>query len=649
MKIKGSNKSSEVNKDSIEYQNSQKNAIPNPNEPVRKPQIENSNGGSEVAKRQGMNVQSVKSNKRVETPKVQTQFDDSQQYSDMNINKKVSKKKKSKLPIIIIAIIVIIIVVVALKLKGGSEVVDSTPYEKTGRYALDLLQNALIDYSADNINSLVDESYLAQEWNYANGDETREMFIKTICGNVSFSYPKLNIVDSKGNPVLDSDGNQKTQESDMLSGESVTVAIVDYSKLAATMQEDTELIQSMYKKSKYSSEDYTYSDEMTNLMIEYILSKGTLPTTTVEVSIPISESVSSVENSDGTSSSVSSYKIANDIELDKVLFSSDEFHSMIDTFVKVATGWTGKKTEIYIDKDWVENPEYTAWHDELVKRMEADGGVFNKRTSTWEPWYLRDENSNYIYDENGEKVVNYYTIKDENGNDIMQPDEKILGDVEKTHEVDDPFILEQVITYVWCGAYYIQNEYEGNSYSVLQVGDGSFERPAGVGTEIVTVVKASDGYYHDVKISLQGYWTGQDAIDYAISFSEKNRGFDNSSVVQLICYEIKIENLESEDITIDSEMFLSDENSNQSSRTGTMYGFYSEDVVIPAGKSVVINDWATSTELTQKYVCWGKTFGRNFDTVWFKLLAGNGGVIEQYDATQSTVNKSNVDENSVSN
>ena len=188
----------------------------------------------------------------------------------------------------------------------------------------------------------------------------------------------------------------------------------------------------------------------------------------------------------------------------------------------------------------------------------------------------------------------------------------------------------------------------------MQIGDGSHERPAHVGTRVVTVAKGTDDYFHDIRVTLTGYWVGDEAIDYAVSFSEKNRGFDVNSVVQLICYEIMVENLEDEDITISSEMFLSDATSNKSSRTGTMYGFLSDDITIPAGKSVILNDWATSTELKQKYVCWGENFARNFDAVWFAILAGNGGEIEVYDATESTINrgdlsKYNVDSNTKSN
>jgi hypothetical protein len=146
-----------------------------------------------------------------------------------------------------------------------------------------------------------------------------------------------------------------------------------------------------------------------------------------------------------------------------------------------------------------------------------------------------------------------------------------------------------------------------------------------------------------------GYWTDQDAIDYAEKFSTKNRGFTTSSVVQLICYEIYIENLEDEPFSfVSSEMTLADRNTNISSRTGTMYGF--SETVYLAGHGdadkldrTIINDWATSTELAQKYVCWGKDFGRTYSMVFFDCLAGTG-EIPTYSAYEQFTGKSNLTE-----
>ena len=74
-----------------------------------------------------------------------------------------------------------------------------------------------------------------------------------------------------------------------------------------------------------------------------------------------------------------------------------------------------------------------------------------------------------------------------------------------------------------------------------------------------------------------------------------------------------------------------------------MYGFYDTATIQPHTK-VVLNDWATSTELDQKYVCWGKTFLRKYPCVWFKLLAGSGGEVPKYNANESVVNKHSEEE-----
>lgn len=272
---------------------------------------------------------------------------------------------------------------------------------------------------------------------------------------------------------------------------------------------------------------------------------------------------------------------------------------------------------------------------------EADGGRFRKGISKWEPWYLYDENHNLILDENGQKIVEYYTVKDDNGNDWVQPPKTILVDIEKQREVAVDWVNESVIPYCFLGSYYCQNEYKGSYSPDVKVGDGTVEYPAGVGTPIITKCLGSDGKYHDIKITLIGYWKGQDAIDYAIKFSEKNRGFDVNSVIQLICYELKIENLEGKAFAFESDMFLSDKNSNNSTRTGTMYGFH-EKATVEANGSIVINDWATSTELEQKYVCWGESFDRAYATVYFKVLAGEGNV-PTYSAYKAFTGESQVE------
>lgn len=525
-------------------------------------------------------------------------------------------KKKSKLPFILIGLLLVVIVVVAVfVIQKTKLVLQEVDYSKSGKVAYDNLLTALNSYDATNVDLSVGEttgdSYLAQEWSYANNIEIRQDFIISVCANTSFAYPQVAQLSTKGKEMHDSDGNPIMITSPMNNNEAVTVTHIDYTALASTMEEDKEIILKMYKDSGISSEDYDYEEEMTDLMLDYIVSKGNLPTKKTDLTLGVSLGATPI--------------ISDDTELDKLLFSSDEFHSMCDTFSKVATGFTGYKTEKYTEKEEKANPEYTQWKMRFDAYYEADNGKFSKATSKWEPWYKRDENNNFILDENGEKIVNYYTVKDDQGNDWIQPSKTIMVDVEKERQVEVEWVNDSVIPYCFMGAYYCQNEYDGGYSPEVRIGDGTVEHPAGVGTPIITKCLGKDGKYHDVKVTLTGYWIGQDAIDYSISFSEKNRGFDINSVIQLICYEIKIENLEKKDFEFSSEMFLSDKSSNKSTRTGTMYGFYS-DATVKAGESVVINDWATSTELEQKYVTWGSSFNRVYDTVYFRVLAGDGDV-----------------------
>jgi hypothetical protein len=192
------------------------------------------------------------------------------------------------------------------------------------------------------------------------------------------------------------------------------------------------------------------------------------------------------------------------------------------------------------------------------------------------------------------------------------------------------------------GTHYIET-YNGEGDTTYRVGDGSKTHPAGIGTTIITKVKCTDGEYHDVRVALVGYWTGQDAIDYAELFSTKNRGFTTVSVVKLICYEVQIENLENQAFTFETtEMSLADDNSNISSRTGTMYGF-SQNITLQAGETQIVNDWASSTELEQKYAIWGKDFGRTYPMVYFDCLAGTG-VIPPYSAYKAFTGQSSIDE-----
>lgn len=574
-----------------------------------------------------------------QVPNQQMQMNQQMQQPNGNMQQNAPKpKKKGKLiPIVIGVVVIAVVAVVGVKVAGGKKLVaQEVSYESSGRYALDALANAVSNYDATTIDAAVGvedgDSYIAQEWSYVNDVKLRQEFIKKACAVVTFEYPQVQQMSTTGVGMTDANGSPIMIESYMNNGEAVSVTIPDYEKLSASMDEDKEYILKLFKSSKYSEADYTWNDEMTNLMLQYICDKDSIPTKKIDITLPVRVSV------DGKP------YVEDDALLDDALFGSDEFHDMCAKFSQICLGWTGFKDEHYTEQELQHNPEYDEWLDLFLTYFEADGGVYDKATGTfsnvqkaynksrskWEPWYLRNDDNEIQKNEDGTYIVNYFSVKDKNGKDWIQPDEKILVDVDKVRQIEDPWVDETVIMYNWIGQNFIQNRYTGSGSTVVRVGDGSFERPAGIGTTIITKVLGTDGLYHDVKVAMMGYWTEQDAIDYAEKFSTKNRGFTTSSVVQLICYEIYVENLENKPITfLSSEMTLTDKNTNVSSRTGTMYGFSGEVTLAAHGDKdeldrTVINDWATSTELAQKYVCWGKDFGRLFSMVYFDCLAGTG-------------------------
>lgn len=554
-----------------------------------------------------------------------------------------------KLPIIPLAIagvvLLVVLIVVGMKAFGGKKPLEPMVqnYESSGRWALDTLESSLNNYNPEGIDAVVGvedgDSYLAKEWPYVNNVKIRQEFLQTVGALVKFEYPKVQQQATTGEGMVDDAGNPIMIESYMNGNEEFTVTIPDYDKLAKTMDEKADYILQMLDSAKYSDRDYMWPDELTNLMLQFILDDGPLPTKQVQLQLPVRLNTSGKPY------------IESDAALDDLLFGSEEFRYMAAKFSQICVGWTGHIEETYLTYEREHNEEYDRWLELFLSYFEADGGIydpdgdpqfknvqkaFHRTTSKWEPWYLREpDNPNVIQKyPDGTYIVNYFSVKDENGNDWIQPAAEIEKEVENVRLLDDPWEEETGIWYNWLGVHWLETSYHGKGSIVTRVGDGSREHPAGIGTTIITKVLGTDGMYHDVKVALMGYWTGQNAIDYAEKFSTRNRGFTTASVVQLICFEVYVENLEDEPIEFEaSEMTLTDRNSNISSRTGTMYDF--SGVVHlegrdPKGKrkdnQTILNDWATSTELAQKYVCWGKSFGRLFSMVYFDCLAGTGNI-----------------------
>lgn len=620
--------------------------LPNPNEPVNRP---------ETPQRQSRGT-SPQQNQVRRRPAPQQSSPAPQQSPPPE----QPKKKKGKGKFIALGVVgAVVIGMFGIRAYNMSkpkpapkpEMSQSLAYEQSGRYALDAYLDSLKNFDVDTIKAVSPKSWVAREWKYANSDEVRQNWIKSVCAYLEFNYPKQEALDTNGNVYVDDSGNTVIVDSDMVNGESVEVTVVDFATLAVTMEEDVEQIIKAYEESGYSPKDYTYQDEMTNLMLDYLLTKSNYPVKTVEVPIQLAtevevqESTSDVEsNSEVESASevveenennyLGIYYVVDDSELDKVLFSSDDFHGMCDAYAGLIIDYEYQKL---VD-------DYNKQVSDRDAKIKADKNALksrlDKKEITQAEYDLLAADKRFKAEELDKKVKEEkLELSKEVYNELLTP-KKTYPEIPAVKPVEELFPEESVITYTWCGSFFCKNEYTGDSNKEPQVGDGSFELPAGIGTTIVTKALCSDGKFHDVKVTLLNYCTGEDAITYAQKYSEKNRGWDKDSMTQLICYEIEVENLEDKEITLNSQMFLSDENSNKSSRTGSIFGF-TESITLKPHESGYINDWATSTELPYKYVCWGSEFSREYPVVWFKLLAGSGEELEEFDATVSYVGVKN--------
>ena len=521
--------------------------------------------------------------------------------------KKEKSGKKLKLPIIIGSIFGVAILGVGglsiykhLTYKEAPLVAEQIDYANSGIAIYQELESRLNNYDAQSLDNLIGakngDSYLAQEWAYVNEVTVRQEFIKKVCSQVKFEFPKVNQKSTTGVEMPELE--QITCP--MNNGEIPIVEIPDYVTITNKMETDRDYIQNLFVQSGYKISDYDFTNEITNLFIEYYLSLDTIPTTKIEIETPID---------------LTSKTVISDAGLDKMLFGSDEFHAMLAKFSQCCLNFTGQQDNYVIKEVETLNPEYTTWLEKFLPEFEKDGGTYDTQTNKFSDtqpteastWYI-NENSKYVIKEG----------------ELVQPDYMIVTQEEVNEQIELDWVEETGIAYNWLGLYYLTNDYTGEGSTVTRYGDGTLDRPAGVGTSIITKVKGTDLKYHDVRVTLVGYWTGADAIDYIYQQSTSNRGFQANAALQFICYELQIENLEDAEFTFNSEMALTDNKGTVSMYSGVLYGFNNKDITIKPLESLYINDWAASLEINQKYVAWGKSFGIDHNLVYFNLLAGTG-------------------------
>lgn len=197
---------------------------------------------------------------------------------------------------------------------------------------------------------------------------------------------------------------------------------------------------------------------------------------------------------------------------------------------------------------------------------------------------------------------------------------------------------KQVMNTLWCGAYYLQNEYElkdsqGNVIKKgvsANIGDGTKGNPAGLDTGIITYVLTSEKdkesketlNKYPIRVTLRDYKVSEEAIEWFESKDIRNRGIDVTSEVQYCAYTIEVTNLSDRKLVIEDNSCLCDQNANMFPKSGEMFGLVNSLTLEPY-QSGVIESWGKSTELNRKYLIWGKNFDRKLEPVWFRILMGN--------------------------
>lgn len=185
----------------------------------------------------------------------------------------------------------------------------------TGRYALEKYQESLPNFSGGK--------YTSQEEAYANGSEAKLAFLKRILSSVSYTPNEVCMLNVYGNPLINRGTKEQVMGTSYVDiGEEVTLSYVDYSSIKVTVDEAKKFL----AEAGVTYGDVDYENKVIDAFCNYICSIKDLPIKQ-EKHIP-----SLVQQDTG-------YVISEDedIYLDTVLFSSDEFRDLLLRFSEAAS------------------------------------------------------------------------------------------------------------------------------------------------------------------------------------------------------------------------------------------------------------------------------------------------------------------------
>ena len=446
---------------------------------------------------------------------------------------------------------------------------EEVDYTTTGAFALDKYIELV-----HSQQGLSDEDYLVKEIDYANSNKNKLAFINKMVNTIKYEPKIVNAKNVYGNDMINRETMEVVKEkSNVNNGEEVYFTYVDYDSIVF----DEESIKNKINEYDLTKDNIVYSNVLVDMFCDYIYSIEDVPVKTIS-RVPYLSKV----KEEGTNE----YTVVSDedIYIDKLLFSSDEFESCKTRFTEVV----GKEllgTDFKVSEEWEE------WNNlsKIKKESTIEPLKYGKfsMSNNWCGAY-KLQNGVYFIDENGNKII-----------EEVKP----------------------------------------------QLGDGSIESPASINTPIVTSVltKNNNGTYTEnfIKVELIEFGVSEKAIEWFQSKHIQNRGYNLESEVQYCYYVFKITNLSNNTVIVNDNSSLCDKNGNLSSKTGTIFGLKS-NVILKPGEEGYIESWGRSTELYKKYLIWGADFEKQLPLVWFRVLAGDFEDTSEYKGVH-IINQSRLD------
>lgn len=238
----------------------------------------------------------------------------------VNNNKyvKPESKKKFKIVVIIAAIVTVLIIAaaVAANKQIGKNETGLTPNQiadynrSSGRAAVDEYMNALKSGDGAVIGSVLEDSWVAKEWNYVGGFAGKKQLLEAICYACVAEYVQIM-------PDMVADENNFALSK-------INLTVPDYSAVAVAFTADKEAVCTEYMLSGISPLDYEFNREMIVLFTDWLVSyidKNGLPVKDIEIEPSFIYGAETV--------------LGDDIAFSKALFSGDDFMQMCDSVSKL--------------------------------------------------------------------------------------------------------------------------------------------------------------------------------------------------------------------------------------------------------------------------------------------------------------------------